>query len=179
MLPQTIGLVVLPALMLPSLLAPSNAVVPGLAGYSIARMVLSTTCWPVLNVCILSFILSWGFSLALHLGFSLYKLALCTSMHMAARILMGLWGMLYACPMAPVFRPRLVAGGVGTGMALLLMCISHVYYAIPFDSLEFYVSHLWAVGVCCPLVQNVGLRAVMWLFRPQLNLFEVEELALN
>ena len=85
---------------------------------------------------------------------------------------MGLWSMLYGCPLAPVFQPKLVAGGVGTGMALLLMCISHVYYAIPFDSLEFYMCHFWAIGVACPLVQNVGLRLVMWLFRPSENLVE-------
>lgn len=32
MLPQTIGMVILPVLMVPSLLAPSNGVVPGIAG---------------------------------------------------------------------------------------------------------------------------------------------------
>lgn len=132
------------------------------------KMVMSTTCWPVLVVCILSFLLSWGVSVLLYIRFGSYKLALCTSMHMAARILMGLWTMLQRCPLAPVFRPGLVAGGVGMGMAMLLMCISHVYYAIPFDSLEFYMCHLWAVAVCCPLVQQVGMRLVLLrLFAPR------------
>lgn len=129
-------------------------------------MVLSTTCWPVLNVCIFSFLVSWGFCVSLYLGFGMYRLALCTSMHMAARILMGLWRMLHQCQLAPIFSPKMVAGGVGTGMALLIMCISHVYYAIPFDSLQFYMCHLWAVGICCPLVQNVLLRMVLWIFKP-------------
>lgn len=135
--------------------------------YSISKMVMSTTCWPVLMVCILCFLLSWGASLLLYVQLGSYKLALCTSMHMASGILMGLWTMLHRCPLAPVFRPGLVAGGVATGMAMLLMCISHVYYAIPFDSLEFYMCHLWAVAVCCPLVQQVGMGlVVLRLFAP-------------
>lgn len=140
-----------------------------------AKLIMQTTSWPVLNACMLCFLASWGICLLLHLQLKAYKLAICASMHLAARILMGLWSMLHTCPMAPIFMPRSVAWGVGAGMALLLMCISHVYYAIPFDTSEFYMSHLWAVGVVCPLVQNTVLRMILYTFQPVLHGFEVAD----
>lgn len=178
MLPHTIGLIMLPVLLVPSLLAPGDGMVPGIPGhYSLAKMVLATTCWPIMNASLLCFLASWAWCVLLYIQFGQYKLALCTSMHMTAKILMGLWSMLHRCPLAPIFRPKMVAWGMGTGVALLLVCISHVYYAIPFDSLEFYLHHLWATMVCCPLVQNVGLRGVMWLFKPKIvpERFQLQE----
>lgn len=142
---------------------------------TIAKLVLQTTSWPVLNACVLCFLASFGCCLLLFTQLGLYKLAMCTSMHMSAGILSGLWSMLHSCPMAPVFRPHMVAWGVGTGIALLLMCISHVYYAIPFSTEEFYMHHLWAIGAVCPLIQNTVLRAILYLFRPTVHQFDVVE----
>ena len=130
-------------------------------------MIMSTTLWPILNACMLCFVASWGICYFLYSKLGLYKLAICASMHLAAKILMGLWVMLYSCPFAPIFLPRLVAWGVGTSVALLLVCISHVYYAIPYSSMEFYMYHLWASGVVCPFVQATVLRIILQMFMPK------------
>jgi hypothetical protein len=171
MLPQMIGLVMLPVLLIPSLVAPAGAMVPGMGSgqmrCSLSKMIMATTSWPVLNACMLCFLVSWGIChWVLYVKLGLYKLAVCSSMHLAARILMGLWSMLYTCPFAPIFLPRVVAGGVGASTSLLLMCIAHIYYAIPYSSMEFYMCHLWASGVVAPVIQATVLRAVLWCFAP-------------
>ena len=79
---------------------------------------------------------------------------------------MGLWSMLYNCPFAPIFLPRLVAWGVGMTTGLLLLCISYIYYSVPFSSLEFYMCHMWASGVVAPLVQGTLLRLILRAFKP-------------
>jgi hypothetical protein len=107
MLPQMVGIIALPILLIPSLIAPMGAMVPGMAGVSLPGMIMRTTSWPVLNACMACFLASWGFChWALHLQLGLYKLAVCSSMHIAFRILVGLWSMLYNCPFAPIFLPK-------------------------------------------------------------------------
>jgi hypothetical protein len=107
--------------------------VPLLCRYSIAKMMVATTTWPLLNSCVICFLSSWTVSLFLFLHMGLYKLSVCLSMHLSFRTLVGVWSMLRSCPFAPIFLPRLVAWGVGMSVGLLLLCISHVYHSIPFS----------------------------------------------
>lgn len=138
------------------------------ANCSLSKMIMRTTSWPVLNACMLCFVASWLIChWILYVRLQLYKLAVCSSMHLAFRIFMGLWSMLYSCPFAPIFLPKFVAAGVGVSSSLLLMCIAHVYYAIPYSSMEFYMCHLWASGVVAPLVQLTVLRLILYLFGPK------------
>lgn len=170
MLPQMVGLVMLPVLLIPSFVIPGSSVVPGMSSsssssYSLSKMIMYTTSWPVLNACMFCFLASWGFChWVLYNQLGLFKLAVVSSMHLAFRIFMGLWSMLYSCPFAPIFLPRVVATGVGVCASLLLMCIGHVYYAIPYSSMEFYMCHLWASGVVAPVVQCTVFRCILWVF---------------
>ena len=124
-----------------------------------------SACWPLLNSSVLVFCLSLLSCCAIHYVLEMRALALCTAMHLVARIMAAYMDVCMGCPLPPVYMPSTAATGMALCMGLLLMCISQFGNCGGggWDTGTFYMNHAWACGVSVLVLRHTVFRGAVWM----------------
>jgi hypothetical protein len=149
-----VSLALVPSILARSSLLACNAAVPN----------VHASAWPLINTSVLMFCLSWMACSLLHHTCGMHKLALCTSMHMVARLVASFAHMAVACPLPPIFMPAATAAtGMACSMGFVLLFISQGLHDGSFTSEEFYMHHAWACCVMVLLARHTVFRGAAWV----------------
>jgi hypothetical protein len=91
------------------------------------------------------------------------RLGLCLAMHLTTHLLRAHSFLVERDASVPVYRPVCVARGLVVAHGVLLCYIAHAGHAIAcYDTTDFYMNHLWAVGIT-GLVKQLLLAPVVLL----------------
>jgi hypothetical protein len=155
---HVIGMISVAATLIPSITNPSILACNAISG-------VNASTWPVLNSSTMMFGISWTCCCVLQFVFGLHKLALCTSMHTVARLMLAYASMALSCPLPPVCMPTAVASGTGMLIGLLLLFVSQMRNASTlFSTEDFYMNHAWAHWVALLVMRHTVLRLAVCVY---------------
>jgi hypothetical protein len=123
----------------------------------------SSAMWTIATMSICCCLASWSVCMLLYTAVELRKLSLCLSMHLAMQLLHSQGFLAAQDPSVSIYMPIWVARGIHVAQGFLLCYIAHSSDSIAqYDTGQFYMNHVWAVGIA-EIVKQVVMAPVMLL----------------
>lgn len=110
----------------------------------------SSAVWTIGTLSIVCNFTGWCVCMLIYTQGPLRKMSLCLSMHLTMQLLDS-FGAFVLCSDAtlPIYMPIIVSNGIRVGQGILLWYIAQSTGSIStFDTTEFYMDHMWALGIC-------------------------------
>jgi hypothetical protein len=108
----------------------------------------SSALWTIGSISVCCSVISWSLCMSMYSFEVLRKLSLCTAMHLTMQLLDALGFLTHKDPSIPIYMPIWVARGVSIAQGMLLCYIAYCGGSMAdFDTTQFYMSHVWAVGI--------------------------------
>jgi hypothetical protein len=123
----------------------------------------SSALWTIGSISVCCCFASWSLCMFIYTFQTLRKLSLCLSVHLTMQLLNALGFLADKDPSVPIYMPMWVARGVNVAQGMLLCYISYSQGSMSqFDTAQFYMNHVWAVGIS-ELVKHAILGPIMLL----------------
>jgi hypothetical protein len=107
----------------------------------------SNDIWLMGNCVLIIYFSSWTFCIITYTIFNMHRLAYCMTMHICVQQHYILSALVFNCHDVPIYIPKILGNILGFGTAVILFYVLHACgtHLSFFNSLEFYMSHVWAL----------------------------------
>jgi hypothetical protein len=108
----------------------------------------SSALWTIGSISVCCSFASWSLCMFIYTFDVLRKLSICLSVHLTMQLLNAQCFLADKDPSVPIYMPIWVARGVNVAQGMLLCYIIYSEGSISeFDTTQFYMNHVWAVGI--------------------------------
>jgi hypothetical protein len=108
----------------------------------------SSALWTIGSISVCCSFTSWALCMCIYRVEVMRKLALCVAIHLNMQLLDAQGFLTDKDPSIPIYMPIWVARGVNIAQGMLLCYIAYCGGSMAaFDTSQFYMNHVWAVGI--------------------------------